>query len=189
MSEIQVLVAGSNVAKLNPRRGNDTAPLVNTAQLVNGSNRNNGTISRTKSEYFSSMALAGADRDPSCISCTTFNILAPIYKRIDQKNQGLRESDFRAFWLARNQMILDWLLYESSSIICLQEFWVGNEELVQMYLERLGDAGYRSFKIARTNNRGDGLLTAINKQYLDVVDYRELLLNDFGDRVAQLLHV
>jgi mRNA deadenylase 3'-5' endonuclease subunit Ccr4 len=96
------------------------------------------------------------DKDPSCVSFTTFNILAPIYKRIDPQNQGVRESDCRSFWLARNQRILDSLLSESSSIMCLQEFWVGNEELVHMYEERLGDAGYQLFKLARTNNRGDG---------------------------------
>ncbi|KAB2074306.1 hypothetical protein ES319_A07G145500v1 [Gossypium barbadense] len=141
-----------------------------------------GTILRTKSGKFSSVS------EP-CLSCTTFNILAPIYKRLDQQNQNVRESDFRAFWLARNERIVDWLLYESSSIICLQEFWVGNEELVQMYEQRLGASGYDTFKLARTNNRGDGLLTAIHKEYSRVLNYRELLFNDFGDRVAQLLHV
>ncbi|TYJ26812.1 hypothetical protein E1A91_A07G147000v1 [Gossypium mustelinum] len=141
-----------------------------------------GTILRTKSGKFSSVS------EP-CVSCTTFNILAPIYKRLDQQNQNVRESDFRAFWLARNERIVDWLLYESSSIICLQEFWVGNEELVQMYEQRLGASGYDTFKLARTNNRGDGLLTAIHKEYFRVLNYRELLFNDFGDRVAQLLHV
>ncbi|XP_052874229.1 uncharacterized calcium-binding protein At1g02270-like isoform X2 [Gossypium arboreum] len=124
-----------------------------------------------------------------CISCTTFNILAPIYKRLDQQNQSVRESDFRAFWLARNKKIVNWLLYERSSIICLQEFWVGNEELVHMYEESLGAAGYDTFKLARTNNRGDGLLTAIHKEYFKVLNRRELFFNDFGDRVAQLLHV
>jgi len=34
-----------------------------------------------------------------------------------------------------------------------------------------------------------GLLTAIHKECLRVMDYRELLFNDCGDRVAQLLHV
>ncbi|XP_062157367.1 uncharacterized calcium-binding protein At1g02270-like isoform X2 [Alnus glutinosa] len=132
------------------------------------------------------------DPEEGCISCTTFNILAPIYKRLDQhgQNQGLRESEFRAFWRCRNQGILDWLLHESSSVvICLQEFWVGNDELVHMYQERLGYAGYVTFQLARTNNRGDGLLTAIHKDYLRVLDYRELLFNGFGDRVAQLFHV
>ncbi|KAL6004113.1 hypothetical protein ACLOJK_004660 [Asimina triloba] len=114
--------------------------------------------------------------DP-CVSCTTFNILAPIYKRLDE-----------------------------------EEFWLGNQELVDMYETRLGEIGYINFKLARTNNRGDGiplisslvcnlsresyqdfeirgLLTAIHKDYFRVLNYRELLFNDFGDRVAQLLHV
>ncbi|XXG66985.1 hypothetical protein AAC387_Pa06g0431 [Persea americana] len=126
--------------------------------------------------------------DP-CVSCTTFNILAPIYKRLDKENQNSRESENRAYWLSRNQNILDRLMAERSSIICLQEFWVGNEELVDMYEKRLGDAGYKNFKLARTNNRGDGLLTAVHKDYFRVLNHRELLFNDFGDRVAQLLHV
>lgn len=33
---------------------------------------------------------------------------------------------------------------------------MGNEELVHMYQKRLGDAGYLTFQLARTNNRGDG---------------------------------
>ncbi|KAK2430179.1 hypothetical protein P8452_43625 [Trifolium repens] len=123
------------------------------------------------------------------ISCTTFNILAPIYKRLNQEDQSCRESEYRGCWLARNQKILDWLLFERSSIICLQEFWVGNEELVNLYEKRLGDAGYIHFKLARTNNRGDGLLIAVQKEYFKVVNYKELHFNDCGDRVAQLLHV
>ncbi|XVF12782.1 hypothetical protein REPUB_Repub08aG0149300 [Reevesia pubescens] len=139
-----------------------------------------------------SYAIASSMRDhphEPCITCTTFNILAPIYKRLSHKDQNSRESDYRAYWFARNQRILDSLLYERSSIICLQEFWVGNEELVNMYEKRLGDAGYLNFKLGRTNNRGDGLLTAVHKDYFRVINYRELLFSDCGDRVAQLLHV
>nr|XP_034899788.1 uncharacterized calcium-binding protein At1g02270-like isoform X2 [Populus alba] len=58
-----------------------------------------------------------------------------------------------------------------------------------MYEKRLGDAGYLNFKLARTNNRGDGLLIAVRKDYFRVINHRELLFNDCGDRVAQLLHV
>lgn len=43
-----------------------------------------------------------------------------------------------------------------------QEFWVGNEELVNIYEKRLADAGYISFKLARTNNRGDGKLFCLS---------------------------
>ncbi|KAE8697209.1 hypothetical protein F3Y22_tig00110627pilonHSYRG00065 [Hibiscus syriacus] len=49
-----------------------------------------------------------------------------------ERNPNIRESEFSAFWL----------LYESSSIICLQELWVGNEELVHMFEDRFGAAGY-----------------------------------------------
>ncbi|XP_021279979.1 uncharacterized calcium-binding protein At1g02270-like isoform X4 [Herrania umbratica] len=157
--------------------------IANVDSIDNESVPFKGTILRTKTGYVSSTM------GEPCVSCTTFNILAPIYKRLDQQNQSVRESDFKAFWLARNERIVDWLLYERSSIICLQEFWVGNEELVHMYEERLGGAGYDTFKLARTNNRGDGLLTAIHKEYFRVLNHRELLFNDFGDRVAQLLHV
>lgn len=38
------------------------------------------------------------------------------------EDQNCRESDCRAYWFGRNQRILDWLLYERSSIICLQVF-------------------------------------------------------------------
>lgn len=41
-----------------------------------------------------------------------------------EQNQGLRESQFSSFWETRNQKILDWLLYESSTIICLQVIFV-----------------------------------------------------------------
>ncbi|XP_073009862.1 uncharacterized calcium-binding protein At1g02270-like isoform X1 [Typha latifolia] len=130
----------------------------------------------------------GYDSQP-CVSCTTFNILAPIYKRLDEEDQNCRESQYRANWLSRNQRIIDRLLADHSSIICLQEVWLGNDELVDMYENRLGDENYMSFKLARTNNRGDGLLTAVHRDNFRVLNYRELLFNDFGDRVAQLLHV
>ncbi|KAG6746559.1 hypothetical protein POTOM_048911 [Populus tomentosa] len=200
--------------------------------------RRSRRINRIGSYAISSSMSMRDHRKQPCITCTTFNILAPIYKRLNvnnDKNQDSRESDYRAYWLVRNQKILDSLLRERSSIICLQEFWVGNEELVNMYEKRLGDAGYLNFKLARTNNRGDGrpcsrdgvcrfdlhlmflvssfvqsplpkffsnpfehtmplsdisgLLIAVRKEHFRVIGHRELLFNDCGDRVAQLLHV
>lgn len=123
----------------------------------------------------------------SSVSFTTFNILAPIYKRID--SESCRESDFRDYWRKRNQEILDMLLEKRSSIICLQELWVGNQELVEMYERNLGNYGYEMYKLGRTNNRQDGLFTAVRKDHFRVVRYREWPFNDCGDRVAQLLHL
>ncbi|CAA7049126.1 unnamed protein product [Microthlaspi erraticum] len=80
-------------------------------------------------------------------------------------NAGSKFSrDNRAYWLGRNHRILDWLLYERSSIICLQlQAWPYQQS-------------------------GDGL-TAVQKDYFRVLNLRDLLFNDCGDRVAQLLHV
>ncbi|KAH7295943.1 hypothetical protein KP509_26G000700 [Ceratopteris richardii] len=123
-----------------------------------------------------------ADSETS-ISCTTFNILAPIYKRVNK--QGIRESDFRESWLSRNNKIVELLLLSNSSVICLQEFWLGNRELEHLYVENLKEANYSTYKLARTNSRGDGLLTAVKNTKLKVLDYKELFFNDCGDRVAQ----
>ena len=41
-------------------------------------------------------------------------------------------------------------------LILSQEVWLGNDELVDMYEKRLRNANYTLFKLARTNNRGDG---------------------------------
>ncbi|PKA46572.1 putative calcium-binding protein [Apostasia shenzhenica] len=140
----------------------------------------------SKALGYGAAMMSAADQ---CVSCTTFNILAPIYKRLDEEDQSRRESQHRGYWLNRNQGIIDRLLVERSSIICLQEVWLGNDELVEMYEKRLGDSGYTSVKLPRTNNRGDGLLTAIRRDCFRILNYRELLFSDFGDRVAQLLHV
>ncbi|KAG6554916.1 hypothetical protein Mapa_003500 [Marchantia paleacea] len=124
----------------------------------------------------------------SFLSCTTLNILAPIYKRLNQEGSSL-ESHCRESWLSRNERILELLVREKSSIICLQEFWLGNEELVRLYEDGLSAAGYGMFKLARTNNRGDGLFTAYRTDGLEVMDYSEILFYDCGDRVAQFLHM
>ena len=74
MNGIQVVAAGSNVAKFNLRRGNESAHVI-------VSDNSHEDLSKSNSGCFSSMA--EMDGDPSCVSCTTFNILAPIYKRLD----------------------------------------------------------------------------------------------------------
>lgn len=49
---------------------------------------NHDTISRTKSCSFlpvSAMVEPEPEQGASVLSCTTFNVLAPIYKRLDQQ--------------------------------------------------------------------------------------------------------
>lgn len=54
-------------------------------------------------------------------------------------------------------------------MLVAQEFWVGNEELVNLYEKRLGDAGYVNFKLGRTNNRGDGILFKTHFRFIKLL--------------------
>lgn len=63
--------------------------------------------------------------------------------------------------------------------LVVQEFWIGNEELVHLYEKRLGAAGYLSFKLGRTNNRGDGMLL-MNNELFDLVSLGLLWSFRFG---------
>jgi hypothetical protein len=75
---VQVAVADSSA---DSDIGGQLNSGVNESNLLSG----NGTIPRTNSGcgYVSSTTTA-MTYEP-CVSCTTFNILAPIYKRLDQK--------------------------------------------------------------------------------------------------------
>lgn len=139
------------------------------------------------SEGFSTLPASPSPCMETSVSITTFNILAPIYKRIG--HEGCRESQYHDAWFKRNEDIIALLLLKGSSIICLQEFWLGNKELVHLYEESLVRAGYDTFMLARTSDRGDGLLTAIKRDRISVLNCKELRFYDCGDRVAQFFHL
>ncbi|GJP55622.1 hypothetical protein CLOM_g14572 [Closterium sp. NIES-68] len=147
----------------------------------------------------------------STLSLTTFNILAPIYKRLG--SEGERESACDHLWRDRNRRIVDLLLSLQSSVVCLQEFWFDGGDLERLYESQLQASGYTLYKLPRTNSRGDGLLTAVRtsagtgaraagqapggeaaaaaaeREVVSVVDYEPILFHDCGDRVAQLLRL
>ncbi|KAJ8427915.1 hypothetical protein Cgig2_023291 [Carnegiea gigantea] len=150
-----------------------------------------GKVSRIGVSRIGTYAIASSITD-QCVTCTTFNILAPIYKRLSSKVcNALFLLHLRIYFICSTffSMNPNLVLLSMNFLHPAQEFWVGNEELVNMYEKRLGNAGYITFKLARTNNRGDGLLTALHKDHFKVINHKDLLLNDIGDRVAQLLHV
>ncbi|CAI5484032.1 unnamed protein product [Closterium sp. Yama58-4] len=94
-----------------------------------------------------------AVEEKTVLSCTTFNVLAPIYKRMGVESE--RESACQHVWRERNQEIIRTLLDTKSSILCLQECWLANPEWVDMYDTELHGAGYQLLKLPRTNARGD----------------------------------
>ena len=71
-----------------------------------------------------------------------------------------RESEYPAMYQPRQQAILELLLHLDSDVICLQEFWVGNDDLVRMFRAQL-DPRYQWFSLGRTAGRGDGLVVLV----------------------------
>ncbi|GJP30635.1 hypothetical protein CLOM_g4170 [Closterium sp. NIES-68] len=126
-------------------------------------------------------------QEKTVLSCTTFNVLAPIYKRMGVESE--RESECQHVWRKRNQEIIQTLLGTKSSILCLQECWLANPEWVDMYDQALQGAGYQLLKLPRTNARGDGLMMAVKASEWAVVDHHPLCFNDCGDRVAQIVRL
>ncbi|KAG4915386.1 hypothetical protein JHK87_052943 [Glycine soja] len=61
-----------------------------------------------------------------------------------------------------------WLPQDIIQVLKDNTFWVGNEELVNMYEEKLGDAGYHLFKLPQTNNRGDAGACRYESLALDI---------------------
>jgi exonuclease III len=53
--------------------------------------------------------------------------------------------------------VIERILAEDSDIVCLQEFWVENEEMIALYQEKLGHR-YQWNQLRRTGGRGDGLV-------------------------------
>lgn len=68
-----------------------------------------------------------------------------------------------------------------------QEFWVGSEEMVSMYREKL-DERYQWQQLNRSGARGDGLVTLL-RHSISIRDRRDILMHDMSDRVALLLRL
>ena len=113
-------------------------------------------------------------------------MLAPIYKRLGG-DEGRREAQEEGLYKPRNAKLLDMLLDLDLDVLCLQEFWLESPVLRRLYREKL--AGYRLLETPRTSRRGDGLLTAVRERNVAVVDKRDIIFTDCGDRVAQLVRL
>jgi len=116
----------------------------------------------------------------------TLNIHAPIYKRL---MDGTREADHESLYVPRNTRIIQMLLRNAPSVVCMQEFWVANDQLVALYKRKMEAAGYTLYVTPRTGDRGDGLCTAVQEARFDVIDRYNIPFRDIGDRVAHLLHL
>lgn len=137
-----------------------------------------------------SSAATNDGNSDDALTITTFNVLAPCYRRVKQDDGTVvMEATLPEVATARQTRVVDALLDQSSSVCCLQEFWHANAETKALYESRMAAAGYQTFVTPRTGGRPDGLLTCVRSADFDVVEHRNLDFNDCGDRVASLLHL
>tara|TARA_A100001015_G_scaffold320234_1_gene445884 strand:+ start:1497 stop:3149 length:1653 start_codon:yes stop_codon:yes gene_type:complete len=131
------------------------------------------------------MALTASD-------CTTITKMISDEKEITPKKKELFfESKDQEHYKQRNEKIVDELLQTEADIILLQEFWVVNKELRDLYLNRIGDE-YQFIDIQRSSHwrkRDDGLACLVRKKNVVIQDSKDIIFHDCGDRVAKMLLV
>jgi len=143
------------------------------------------------------------------LTLTTFNLLAPCYKRIrkeslnsDQqklKNKQFpnslpemnvpRESEFSPLWKSRVINTLDFIEKDlvTSDIICLQEYWF--EPVYQkLFHERFG-SDFEFLTKKRPGEKTDGLAILVRKDSLKHMGSQGIPLSSMGDRVGLLSHL
>ena len=93
------------------------------------------------------------------VDIVTFNLLAPCYKRLATRNsvgRRYRESHDPASWSPRAELAFRFFqeqIMPSTSIIALQEFWVGNEVYKKMFLEEFERQGFSVTTLQRTGDK------------------------------------
>ena len=112
-----------------------------------------GNPPRLRMIQTSRMSLAGGQPEPPTITVSTFNIWCPLFRseafrqfasllllrliavprRRMHDSAESRECHFKEQYMERNRKIIELLDKLDSDVICLQEFWVSNHELVDLY--------------------------------------------------------
>jgi hypothetical protein len=131
----------------------------------------------------------------SQFTAVTFNLLAPCYKRLDDRPRSLltgrrvRESDEVLIWTERADATLEFFdleLLPHASILALQEFWL-DERYAAMFREAFDTNGYEIRTLQRTGLKTDAVALAIKRSEFTVMGCTDVTLCTLGDRVALLL--
>jgi len=122
-----------------------------------------------------------------CLNVTSFNVLAPCYNY--PKDVHGVESRAHDHWKSRHKACLA-LLAEipAPQVFCLQEFWFYSS-FSKLYEKGLGDMGFDGQLLQRTRSKDDGVAIFYNRQEFKVLDRKDIIFDDSGDRVALLLHL
>jgi endonuclease/exonuclease/phosphatase family metal-dependent hydrolase len=126
-------------------------------------------------------------------SVVSFNMLAPIYKRLNgydlHAKEQKRESQFLELWTTRAQKTKDFFekeFFNSSDIIALQEFWM-EKQYLDYFATEFYARNYELFCHQRTGSKHDSVVVLVNKAKFRVHGAKNLSLCSVRDRVALFL--
>lgn len=120
------------------------------------------------------------------LTVSTFNLWCPAYRRVNG-DDDVRESEFPELYMPRHREILGLDVWNTSDIVCCQEFWYASQDLFDLYVNTL-QPRYRMHGLRRSGARPDGLFMAISREW-EVVHEADLDFEDAAGRCAQLLHL
>ena len=101
-------------------------------------------------------------RELARVDIVTFNMLAPCYRRLttrDCAGRRLRESYETKSWMPRAELAFRFLQEEvmpNTSIVALQEFWLGNEQYKRMFFDEFEKRGFSVSTLQRTGDKVRG---------------------------------
>lgn len=148
----------------------------------------------------------GGQDDDNSIRLVTFNVLAPCYKRLANRDETtgrkLREAYAVESWSPRAKETLSFfqqeffglnghsdtseVRHESASIIALQEFWQDADYLA-LFASEFSNLGYTMAHKTRSGGKTDAVALLVKDSMFEVLDTHESQLITGGDRVAILM--
>lgn len=128
------------------------------------------------------------------VTMVSFNLLAPPYKRLAERNtigRRLRESQDPVLWNERAKKALEFFeqeIFGSASIIALQEFWLetGYFQLFEPFFQK---HGYEMTYLKRAGAKTDSVVVCVKSSEFEILDSKDVQLIPNADRVALLLHL
>lgn len=124
---------------------------------------------------------------------TTFNLLAPCYKRLPiidtETGRRTRESICKKYWDERASLSLNFFVEEIfpyASILALQEFWL-DSSYATIFQREFENKGYYLRTLQRSSRKTDSVAFLIKKEVFSITGSESITLCHISDRVALLL--
>lgn len=128
------------------------------------------------------------------INVVSFNMLAPVYKRLSQLDittgYRKREASNTQLWKARSEQTINFFkqnLFSSTDIIGLQEFWLTDDHYLHFFTKAFKDYDYGMYSLQRTGDKSDAVVILVKNTVFEMLQSENVYLCNEGDRVALLL--